>query len=524
VIANGTSLQFTATGIYSDSTTQDITNQVTWSSDDLAVVTISNAASSEGLATSEGEGFAIIEATMIFGDAIIEVTAAEITSVDVTPINPVAADGTTLQFTATAIFSDASTQDVTDVASWSTDDGAIASIDVHGEATGEDPGATLVSASHLGTTGSTTLTVTQATLVSITVSPLTPSAARGTQVPFSANGAYTDGSTQDITNQVTWASDDTNIATVSNAAGTDGLADAVNVGTATIDATLGSVMGSTTLTVTAATLVSIAVTPVNPSLPDGLTVQFTATGTYTDSSEQDLTSQVTWASDRGSVARVSNVEGSEGLGTAVDPGVATISATLDRITGETDFTVTSAQLVSIAITPATSSIAKGFAEQLTATGTYTDGSEQDLTSSATWTSSEMTTAFVSNSAGSEGLTTALSEGTVTITASFDSVDATSSFTVTAATLVSIAITPERPVAAPLTTVQFTAMGTFSDSSSQDLTTQVSWTSSDPTVAIIFSVGSPQPGLATAAAPGNTTITATLSSVSVDTSMRVSSNP
>ena len=38
------------------------------------------------------------------------------------------------------------------------------------------------------------------------------------------------------------------------------------------------------LTVTAATLVSIAVTPANPSIAKGTTQQFTATGTYTDSS------------------------------------------------------------------------------------------------------------------------------------------------------------------------------------------------------------------------------------------------
>ena len=56
-------------------------------------------------------------------------------------------------------------------------------------------------------------------------------------------------------------------------------------------------VGSTdTLTVTAAALVSIAVTPANPSIAKGLTQQFTATGTFTDNSTQNLTSQVTWAS------------------------------------------------------------------------------------------------------------------------------------------------------------------------------------------------------------------------------------
>src|SRR5262249_17838651 len=71
---------------------------------------------------------------------------------------------------------------------------------------------------------------------------------------------------------------------------------AVATGPSAITATLGSMTGSTVMTVSAAVLQSIAVTPANPSVPIGGTQQFTATGTYTDQSTQNLTSQVTWAS------------------------------------------------------------------------------------------------------------------------------------------------------------------------------------------------------------------------------------
>src|SRR6266567_8099753 len=53
-----------------------------------------------------------------------------------------------------------------------------------------------------------------------------------------------------------------------------------------------------------ATLVSIGVTPANPNLPQGLTRQFTATGTYSDSSTQDLTAQVAWSSSNTGVATI----------------------------------------------------------------------------------------------------------------------------------------------------------------------------------------------------------------------------
>ena len=67
---------------------------------------------------------------------------------------------------------------------------------------------------------------------------------------------------------------------------------------------------------TAATLVSIEVTPADPSIANGTTQQFTATGTYTDASTQDLTAAVTWSSSDEGVATISNAGGSEGLATA----------------------------------------------------------------------------------------------------------------------------------------------------------------------------------------------------------------
>ena len=44
------------------------------------------------------------------------------------------------------------------------------------------------------------------------------------------------------------------------------------------------------------TLASLAVTPANPSIAQGATQQFTATGTFSDGSKQDLTNSATWTS------------------------------------------------------------------------------------------------------------------------------------------------------------------------------------------------------------------------------------
>ena len=65
-----------------------------------------------------------------------------------------------------------------------------------------------------------------------------------------------------------------------------------SVGSTKVSATSGDVTGDTMLTVTDATLVSIEVSPATPSVANGLTKQFTATGLFTDNTTQDITTQV----------------------------------------------------------------------------------------------------------------------------------------------------------------------------------------------------------------------------------------
>src|SRR5204863_8733644 len=107
------------------------------------------------------------------------------------------------------------------------------------------------------------------------------------------------------------------------------LASGITVGTSTISATLSAVSGFTILTVTAPVLQSIAVTPANPSITKGATQQFTATGTYSDSSTQNITASVTWASSAPATATI-NVAG---LASGVAVGTSTISATLSAVLG-----------------------------------------------------------------------------------------------------------------------------------------------------------------------------------------------
>lgn len=86
-------------------------------------------------------------------------------------------------------------------------------------------------------------------LVAIAVTPANDSISQGTELQYTATGIFSDASTIDLTNVVSWNSSNPGVATISNAPGTQGLATAIANGTTNITATFGSIVGGTTLTV-----------------------------------------------------------------------------------------------------------------------------------------------------------------------------------------------------------------------------------------------------------------------------------
>jgi hypothetical protein len=173
-------------------------------------------------------------------------------------------------------------------------------------------------------------------LVSIAVTPVNPSVALGVSQQFTATGTYANNTTQNLSASVTWLSTNTVVATINGT----GLAGTLATGTTTITATSGSVTSPPiTLTVTSAALSALAVTPVNPSIASGGTVQFTATGTFTNGTVQDLTTTVSWSTLSSFIATISNTAGSNGLATGVNAGITSVRAVSGSVAGTTMLTV-----------------------------------------------------------------------------------------------------------------------------------------------------------------------------------------
>ena len=501
--------QFVATGTFSDGSTQDISAVTTWSSSTTAVAQVS----SSGLLSALAVGTATIAAALNGSSGSTDVTVAtpQLISVAIQPSNGQVAVSTGLQLIATGTYNDGSTKSITSAVTWSSSANTIVSVNANGFASAESVGTATITATLGSITTSTSLKVTDATLQSIVVTPTTLTIALGGAKQFTGTGSFSDGSTEDLSTLVTWASSDPAVATMSGATAT-GKA----TGTTTISAVFGKVTGSTTLTVSSASLQAVSVSPTNPTISVGGTVQFTLTGHYSDGTTLNLTTSATWSSSNSSDAAISNT----GLATGLQGGSATITASYatasQTFTATTNLTVTGAELSSIAVSPATATIAPGTTQQFVATGIYSDQSMRNLSPFVNWTSSDLLVATISDSSNpSRGLATAVGPGSSLIGAVLSPIIGPASLSVSHATLVTITVNPANPSLALSQNLPFTAIGTFSDNTTQNITSSVTWNSSDPPVATISAKG-----VASSASVGTTTITATMNSVSGSTTLTV----
>ena len=514
----GLSQGFLAAVTLHDGTILDGTRASQWTSSQPSVATIDN----KGILKTLTTGTTTITArySTLTATTTVTVTPPGIIGVNISPSNPAPVTiGTSLSFTATGVMSDGSKPpDITNKVTWTSSNKGVATVTSSGNASALAVGVTQISATYGNTLFSPSAFVTlivNPVLQKIVVSPDPASIAAKTSQQFTAIASYNDGSTQDITAQAstTWAITSCTPVGVATLTG-KGLFRGNSTGACSITATSGAISSNpAALNITTATLTKLAIIPAVPAEPIGMPIQFQAIGEFSDGSVQDLTAlaATTWKSSATTVA----ANPTAGLAKPLAAGATTISATFAGTAASTQLTVGSATLSSISLTPAKAKFAEGTTLQLKAVGKFSDGSTQDLTSAVTWKSSSISVLAVSSS----GLADAHNSGTATVTASLTvpsgTISGTSALTVSLVGTSSVAITPAASTIAPGATQRFKATATFSDKTTQDVTSLVQWGSADASVATIRTFGS-SAGLATAAAAGSSTIAAIYGSVSAPT--------
>jgi uncharacterized protein YjdB len=357
------------------------------------------------------------------------------------------------------------------------------------------------------------LGVPAADLISVAVTPATPSVAIGATQQFTATAVYSDGSARDVTRIAAWNSATLAVATVN---ATSGIAVGVTPGSSVITAAFEGKNGATTLTVLQAKLVSIAVAPATQVLNVGNSQQYLAIGTFDNNTTRDITAVSTFASASPAVATIVANGTGGGMALAKAAGAAVISATSNGLSGSATLNVLPATFMSLALTPAATTLKIGATRQLAASATYSDGSVVDVTSMTAFVSA--TPAAVSVVANA-GLMTGVAAGSSTITGTFNGKTAIATATTDTATLSSIAVAPATATVAITGTQQFVAVGTYSDSSTAVITSTAQWTSADTGIATVLNTG-----VATGIAAGTTAITATANGKSASANLTVTATP
>jgi hypothetical protein len=175
-------------------------------------------------------------------------------------------------------------------------------------------------------------------------------------------------------------------------------------------------------------LVSLAVTPSNPSIAAGSSQAFAALGTFSNGSSASLTTSAVWSvSGAPGVASISNAPGTQGVAQGLAAGSVNVTATIGAITGSTPLTVTSGAPQSIDVTPSASAPGLGLTQQFTATATFPGGGTSNVTATAAWDLEHPTRGRINGT----GLYTALASGSNIVSAAVAAVSGQAGVTVSA---------------------------------------------------------------------------------------------
>ena len=180
-------------------------------------------------------------------------------------------------------------------------------------------------------------------------------------------------------------------------------------------------------------------------------------------------------------------------------------------------------LSSLAIGPSTLSLSTNQTYQMTATGTFNDGSTSNVTSKCVWTSSNASVATVGMNTGLvQASKTATTIGTATISASDGAITSTTNATVSVCPAVtSLTISADASAGPPGTQITFTATANVGSQSGVDVSTIVTWTPADTSI-LTFS-GNTGTISSSAPVPSSTTVSATLCNVASSNTITITVN-
>lgn len=408
--------------------------------------------------------------------------------------------GDRVELAAALTTTDGATRDVTDRVAWGFDATAWRPV---GPSTFEAlaAGRTVLTATYESLEATVELEVREAPIVELVVAPNRVEVRAGDEAMLSAFATFADGRSEDVSARATWSVDDASIASIEN-----GRVVAHREGDATVEGALDGLVARASVVVLRATLEALTLTSTRTTFEVGQTIELTALAMYSDDSTSDVTASAGWAVRPATAARLE-----AGRLVALEVGSIEIEARFEGRTATLELEIVPAAVVAIELMGNAAPGAVGELRALRAEGTFRDGTGGDITQIATWSTDRPDVATVSS-----GIVRLVGVGEASIRASHDGV-------VTAP--VDLRVGPARLLflrlggrSMPLGSLaSLTVTGVYTDETERDVTAQLTWQSSVPSVATV-SAG----GALVTLAEGTTTVIATdpASGVSVNAQVTV----
>ncbi len=467
---------------------------VDWSATNPAVIDISRL----GVATAVGAGSTqIIASAAGAADTATVVVEGGVTALSVSPLAVSAYQGDSLRFSASATLTSGLAIYPTNVV-WTSSDTGVATVGANGVVTSVGAGDATIQAQYLGVAAAAAVNVKDNGVASVTVSPANASIISGATTQLTATLRNANGK-QLSRNNVTWSSSNADVATVSGT----GLVTGVTSGFAIITAESGGSSATATITVLSTPASAVTVNLPTSSLSAGQTMQ--ATATVTDAAGNVLSGRpIAWQSSNPSVATVN----ASGLVAGVAAGNVTISAIVDAVVGRASLSVVTAVATSLSIVPISVTLNAGQTTTLSARELDQTG-KLIANHKVAWSSANPAVASLSDS-----VVQALAQGTATVSASVDGLQASATVTVGATPAATLAVSTTSLSLLTGNASQITAIA--KDASGNVLANRAaSWTSSNSAVATVSPTG-----LVTGVGEGSATVTATVDGLVASTSVTV----
>ncbi|WP_427180901.1 Ig-like domain-containing protein [Paenibacillus sp. TC-CSREp1] len=384
------------TASYPNSSDVNVTDQATWTSSNEKVATVF-----KGQITAVSAGSTTIKAT--YSGKTVEVTVDVDTAryLDIKDVNDklamsVTGDNRTKKLTANAEYIDASKEDVTSKATWTSSDAEIVYVS-GGELIAYKSGTATITAAYGGKTVKFTVSVDVPDKYEMDKKKATVAVGGTTSAKVLALYGET---SKDVSEDATWSSSSEKIAEVDS----KGVITGVATGKATITAKIEGKTLTLPVEVGMASGLEADVNFVVLSAKETQTVILT--GTDGDGNTKDVTADATWKSSN---ARVADVK--KGVITGNSSGKANITAEYgsQKVTIQVEVDVISR----ITASEPALSLKSGDTVDLKVTATLGDGSERDITDKAEWKTNSYKVAQVT-----KGKVKALNSGKAKITAKY----------------------------------------------------------------------------------------------------------